>query len=609
MRRYNNVVIEPLTAAVPGRPVSGATVTVKKAAIPAGTGANASLFSDEGVTPLANPVSTDDYGHYGYYVADGFYDLVIVKAGVVSKTVADVAIVDPGQLIASLVVNVKDGGAKGDGVTDDRAAIQSLIDAAAPGTRIFFPPGTYMLSRDLRLKSDIELCGVQYQSVLKRMNNSSPDPGQTTHGRMLNADSSLMPYGRIYIHDLVLNCNAANNTITVSPLEAYSVEDFVIKRVRVLDSDATIYIPNPQRLKITECYLEVLNLHIESRVLEPFTNPVDVLIHGNTLTTCKVFGIGCNGAKRLRVSDNVIFSIAPTPAVSAAIDVNLSEDVTVAGNVIRGNTNGDGIYTSGARRCAIVGNTIYDVSAFGIHVANELDLATNVAETTIIGNVVRKAGGGIQCDSVPEGTVIAGNYLRELNSKGILFERFGASTKNNDSVVCCGNVIIDYAKTEAFQGAITGNWIDNSLFFGNIFDGKNNANVRGVIFGASSTNNRVTGNTFRNLIAEKVLDNGTGNEVFGNRGYVTEKNVLSGTFLIDAAGLRTVTIAHGLDYTPAKEHCQLTVVEESNVDDWAYNLLKIDTVDATNVTAKINVSTASATGAATARLALRAQRF
>lgn len=47
----------------------------------------------------------------------------------------------------SLAINVKDHGAKGDGVTDDRAAIASAIAAQPPvGGTLYFPPGTYMIS-------------------------------------------------------------------------------------------------------------------------------------------------------------------------------------------------------------------------------------------------------------------------------------------------------------------------------------------------------------------------------------------------------------------------------------------------------------------------------
>ena len=80
--------------------------------------------------------------------------------------------------------------------------------------------------------------------------------------------------------------------------------------------------------------------------------------------------------------------------------------------------------------------------------------------------------------------------------------------------------------------------------------------------------------------------------------------LLSAAFAIDSTGVKTVTTAHGLSVTPAIQDVQVSVTEDTNVDDWAFNLLKVESVDATNVVCKINVSTASATGGATAKLAI-----
>jgi len=96
-----------------------------------------------------------------------------------------------------------------------------------------------------------------------------------------------------------------------------------------------------------------------------------------------------------------------------------------------------------------------------------------------------------------------------------------------------------------------------------------------------------------------------GTVVKHNIGYVTENSVLSDPFAIDSVGLKTITIPHGLDVTPNLQDIAISVVEETDVDDWEYSLLKVDSVDATNVVVKIYVSTASATAGATARIALR----
>lgn len=56
---------------------------------------------------------------------------------------------------ARMPINVRDHGAKGDGTTDDRGAIQAAIDAAAAqgGGTVFFPPGDYVIN-DLVVGAD-----------------------------------------------------------------------------------------------------------------------------------------------------------------------------------------------------------------------------------------------------------------------------------------------------------------------------------------------------------------------------------------------------------------------------------------------------------------------
>lgn len=101
-------------------------------------------------------------------------------------------------------------------------------------------------------------------------------------------------------------------------------------------------------------------------------------------------------------------------------------------------------------------------------------------------------------------------------------------------------------------------------------------------------------------------DSGGTNIIIKNcPGYKTENNILSGTFAIDSTSIKIVMMPHGLAITPAVQDCYLTVVQNTAVDDWAYNMLKIVSTDTKNVIVKINISTASTTVGATAKLALR----
>ena len=53
-------------------------------------------------------------------------------------------------------INVRDFGAKGDGVSDDTTAIQTAVNCLPRGARLYFPKGTY-LTAPICLKSHITL--------------------------------------------------------------------------------------------------------------------------------------------------------------------------------------------------------------------------------------------------------------------------------------------------------------------------------------------------------------------------------------------------------------------------------------------------------------------
>jgi hypothetical protein len=66
----------------------------------------------------------------------------------------------------SAVYNVMNYGAKGDGVTDDTAAIRAAVNAATTGSSVVVPPGTYLMTSWIYLKNDISIVGTPGSSVL-----------------------------------------------------------------------------------------------------------------------------------------------------------------------------------------------------------------------------------------------------------------------------------------------------------------------------------------------------------------------------------------------------------------------------------------------------------
>jgi hypothetical protein len=87
------------------------------------------------------------------------------------------------------VVSVKDFGAKGDGVTDDTAAIQTAINALNPyvygssmnyaqgGGTLYFPSGNYFVTSTIRLPNNVILSGAGCQTYQTNTTPTAPAQG------------------------------------------------------------------------------------------------------------------------------------------------------------------------------------------------------------------------------------------------------------------------------------------------------------------------------------------------------------------------------------------------------------------------------------------------
>jgi hypothetical protein len=155
MQCYFDVVQTPT-----GDAIVGALVSV----FISGTTTLATLYVDNGVTPQANPVTTNADGEYAFYAANGTYTLQITATNYATETKPGVVLFDPSDSSASSdvqflqagtgaqvrsvqsklrdVVSVRDFGAKGDGATND-APLFAI--AAASSSYLIVPPGTYLL--------------------------------------------------------------------------------------------------------------------------------------------------------------------------------------------------------------------------------------------------------------------------------------------------------------------------------------------------------------------------------------------------------------------------------------------------------------------------------
>ncbi|MGN6652118.1 carboxypeptidase-like regulatory domain-containing protein [Trinickia sp.] len=95
MMKYINSVANSTT----GLPVQNASVQVNIQG-----GAAATLYADDGVTTIANPLTTDANGQYAFKAADGTYQLIISGNNIATQTINNVLLVDalPADLPTSL---------------------------------------------------------------------------------------------------------------------------------------------------------------------------------------------------------------------------------------------------------------------------------------------------------------------------------------------------------------------------------------------------------------------------------------------------------------------------------------------------------------------------
>ncbi|MFD0671341.1 right-handed parallel beta-helix repeat-containing protein [Cohnella sp. GCM10027633] len=313
--------------------------------------------------------------------------------------------------------NVRDYGAKGDGRTIDRAAIQTAVDkaGAAGGGKVYFPKGIYLVDDSVVVRNDnVILQGAGWESDV-----------------------------RITVHP--------HRVIVISGSSHNAVRDMQISLgvsgAARDDADEGIYVTS----KASDFIIE--NVFGNKKGIMVRGNVNGGQIRNNTVKDTLADGIHITGGSRnIKVLDN---RLSGTGDDAIAVVSYLSQP-TVAGNVeIRGNAIRDsysrGIANVGGEQVQIIGNTIEGTSSSGILVDEDLhydtfaprgtriemnvveraglfgtkrgnvfgiEVAPGAGETSIVGN--RVAGGADRGISIASGgTIVRGNVIADNRSTGL----------------------------------------------------------------------------------------------------------------------------------------------------------------------------------------------
>ena len=107
-------------------------------------------------------------------------------------------------------VNVKDYGAKGDGVADDHTAIMNAIGSG--GRKVVFPAGTYMISDSITVPSNTEISGSGIDVTVIKFLDTAPVAVWGITNRDREAGNT-----NIYIHGLTVDWNVQRTGSTAVP--------------------------------------------------------------------------------------------------------------------------------------------------------------------------------------------------------------------------------------------------------------------------------------------------------------------------------------------------------------------------------------------------------
>lgn len=238
------------------------------------------------------------------------------------------------------------------------------------------------------------------------------------------------------------------------------------------------------------------------------------------------------------------------------------------------------------------------------------------------------AGGGNQygfdIDGYVKDVTLDGCHIFNTTAGGAALQTRHIITYNNVTYLTITNCLFENCNYQCvYMGSsVTYAFIDHNRFrdFGNeailLMSGcsynqitwnffSDNA-AEAVDFDAGANSNIFFFNDLTNIVASpKLTNDGTSNRFFKNFGYVTENQVLSGTIAVDSTGYKTVTVSHGCSYTPSAQDIQVTLVEDTDVDDYYVSQPKVRDISSTQLTIQTYVIAASSTGSSTAKFAVK----
>jgi len=365
-------------------------------------------------------------------------------------------------MIAGAPINVIDYGAKGDGVTNDTAAIQAAVNA---GGTIYFPDGTYEITH-VDLSSNTQLIGESWNTIIHQIAGTQPRPGSVDGMFTMNYTNNATPTRNVAFKDLQFRMN--------TPVGAYTPAD---------EQSHIILGGHTENIIIDNCFFygwrgDAVFLGAQ---MSGVGVPPNYVAQNSSITNCRFDGInntcrqGITGGSVDGLYINANYFVNTTNAtMPGAIDIEPELPLAYARTITVTNNIFVGIGPVGARRRAVVvdlgGQSVSAVDRRGNITVND-----NYMNTTngviVIGNK--------ECSDVNfnsnwvfgttatmvwtniNGLSVCNNYFESCETILIGFTTAGAEVKNasiyGNTFDTCGTASAGLQVSTLLNGSISDN--------------------------------------------------------------------------------------------------------------------------------------------------------
>ena len=348
--------------------------------------------------------------------------------------------------MTDLIFNVQTYGAVGDGITDDKTAIDSTITAAnVSGGVVFFPPGIYKITDIINLNN---IHNVVVTGSLATINQVTA----TKHAlRIYNGSADVTISGL---------------RVTGPHTSQAAVGDgsgIIVGNYSSGDSGTT-----KQNILIEKCYVQgfkhagIMIYGAQSGANNP-TNK-NIIIRNNSIKDCQNGVFVYKNGTNIIIDGNTIEDawydgiIIDAKSVSDGEVAKPNQNINITNNTVRGTgTYGQavGILAKGENKSvAITGNTILDtglvqteasVNSYGINIQQEAS-ANPGLDYTVTGNTITN----MEANSIAFGIYIAecynitvtGNSISNIQHYGIYTYKIKNATLAGNTILRCGSVSI-----------------------------------------------------------------------------------------------------------------------------------------------------------------------